>query len=147
MKTGGNGMGSEDSLNLDAKEVDFSINELDVALQKEDLPENFPENAVILKISGEINLYSAYALKEKFFDLIDRGFIFIFVNMEKTRYIDSSGLAVFVNTHTKFVEKGKGGMAIFSPSSHVKKILELTKLKSTIRVVDSLAESIKILLN
>lgn len=100
-------MGSEDSLNLDAKEVDFSINELDVALQKEDLPENFPENAVILKISGEINLYSAYALKEKFFDLIDRGFIFIFVNMEKTRYIDSSGLAVFVNTHTKFVEKGK----------------------------------------
>lgn len=140
-------MGSEDSLNLDAKEVDFSINELDVALQKEDLPENFPENAVILKISGEINLYSAYALKEKFFDLIDRGFIFIFVNMEKTRYIDSSGLAVFVNTHTKFVEKGKGRMAIFSPSSHVKKILELTKLKSTIRVVDSLAESIKILLN
>ncbi len=102
---------------------------------------------MILKISGEINLYSAYALKEKFLDLIDRGFIFIFVNMEKSRYIDSSGLAVLVNTHTMLVENGKGGMAIFSPSSHVKKFLELTKLKSTIRVVDSLAESIKILLN
>ncbi|MBM9501168.1 STAS domain-containing protein [Leptospira sp. 201903071] len=140
-------MGTDNSLNLDGGEVDFSINELTVHLQKEDIPENFPKDAVALKISGEINLYSAHALKEKIFDLIDKGFIYIFVNMENIRYIDSSGLAVFMSTHAKLVKIGKGGIAMFSPSSQVNKILELTKLKSLIRVTGTLKDAMNILLN
>ncbi|TGM20227.1 anti-sigma factor antagonist [Leptospira stimsonii] len=140
-------MGADDSLDLDDEEVGFSINELNVNLQKEDIPDNFPKEAVALKISGEINLYSAHALKEKIFDLIDKGFIYIFVNIENIRYIDSSGLAVFMSTHAKLVKNGKGGVAIFSPSSQVNKILELTKLKSLIRVTGTLKDAMNILLN
>ncbi|AOP35320.1 anti-anti-sigma factor [Leptospira tipperaryensis] len=140
-------MGADDSLNLDGEEMDFSINELTVNLQKEEIPENFPKDGVALKISGEINLYSAHALKEKIFDLIDKGFIYIFVNMENIRYIDSSGLAVFMSTHAKLVKNGKGGIAMFSPSSQVNKILELTKLKSLIRVTGTLKDALNILLN
>lgn len=140
-------MGADDSLDLDGEEVDFSINELNVNLQKEDIPIDFPKNAVALRISGEINLYSAHALKEKIFDLIDKGFVYIFVNMENIRYIDSSGLAVFMSTHAKLLKIGKGGIAMFSPSSQVNKILELTKLKSLIRVTGTLKDAMNILLN
>ncbi|MBM9579273.1 STAS domain-containing protein [Leptospira sp. 201903070] len=140
-------MGADNSLNLDGGDVDFSINELTVNLQKEDIPENFPKNAVALKIGGEINLYSAHALKEKIFDLIDKGFIYIFVNMENISYIDSSGLAVFMSTHAKLIKNGKGGIAMFSPSSQVNKILELTKLKSLIRVTGTLKDAIDVLID
>ncbi|TGM53190.1 STAS domain-containing protein [Leptospira adleri] len=140
-------MGADDSLDLDGEDVDFSVNELKVNLQKEDIPSDFPKDAVALKISGEINLYSAHALKEKIFDLIDKGFVYIFVNMENIRYIDSSGLAVFMSTHAKLVKIGKGGIAMFSPSSQVNKILELTKLKSLIRVTGTLKDAMNILLN
>ncbi|MDV6235441.1 STAS domain-containing protein [Leptospira ellisii] len=140
-------MGIGDSLDLDGEEVDFSINELQVALQKDGVPANFPKEGVALRISGEINLYSAHALKEKIFELIDRGFVYVFVNMENIRYIDSSGLAVFMSTHAKLVKNGKGGIAMFSPSSQVNKILELTKLKTLIRVTTTLEDAANIIVH
>ncbi|XDD49808.1 STAS domain-containing protein [Leptospira sp. WS92.C1] len=140
-------MGADDFPNLDKEEVDFTLKELTVNLQKKDLPNNLPKEAVVLKISGEINLYSAHALKEKIFDLIDKGFVYIFINMENIHYIDSSGLAVFMSVHAKLIKNEKGGLAMYAPSSQVIKIIELTKLKTLIRMTKTLTDAIDVLLN
>ncbi len=120
--------------NLDSKEFDHDAPELGVYLDQEHSPEGLPAEAVVIKVTGEINLYSAQIMKERFFHLLDRGFIYLLVNMQNVKYIDSSGLGVFMATHSRLVKSGKGGIAVFSPSSQVDKILELTKLKSLIRV-------------
>ncbi|TGL63554.1 STAS domain-containing protein [Leptospira sarikeiensis] len=131
--------------NLDSKDFDHDAPELGVFLDQENIPEGLPKEAVVVKISGEINLYSAQIMKERFFHLLDRGFIYLLVNMENVKYIDSSGLGVFMATHSRLVKSGKGGIAVFSPSSQVNKILELTKLKSLIRVGSTSKEAWKLL--
>ncbi|WP_367897911.1 STAS domain-containing protein [Leptospira sp. WS58.C1] len=131
--------------NLDSKDFDHDAPELGVFLDKDNIPDGLPKEAVVVKISGEINLYSAQIMKERFFHLLDRGFIYLLVNMESVKYIDSSGLGVFMATHSRLVKSGKGGIAVFSPSSQVNKILELTKLKSLIRVGSTSNEAWKLL--
>ncbi|MGJ4745169.1 STAS domain-containing protein [Leptospira sp. SA-E8] len=131
--------------NLDSKDFDHDAPELGVFLDQDNIPDGLPREAVVVKISGEINLYSAQIMKERFFHLLDRGFIYLLVNMENVKYIDSSGLGVFMATHSRLVKSGKGGIAVFSPSSQVNKILELTKLKSLIRVGSTSKEAWKLL--
>ncbi|PJZ71508.1 anti-anti-sigma factor [Leptospira perolatii] len=135
----------ESPLDLDSSEFDHNAPELGVVLDKDHIPKGLPREAVVVRIYGEINLYSAQIMKEKFFHLLDRGFYYILVNMENVKYIDSSGLGVFMATHSRLVKAGRGGIAVFSPSSQVNKILELTKLKSLIRVGSTSEEAWKLL--
>lgn len=136
---------AETPFNLDSKEFDHDAPELGVFLDPNHTPLGLPQDAVVVRIAGEINLYSAQIMKEKFFQLLDRGFMYLLVNMENVKYIDSSGLGVFMATHSRLVKMGKGGIAVFSPSSQVNKILELTKLKSLIKVGTTSAEAWKLL--
>ncbi|TGK01188.1 anti-sigma factor antagonist [Leptospira langatensis] len=136
---------SESPWNLDSNEFDHDAPELGVFLDQDNIPDGLPQEAVVVKITGEINLYSAQIMKERFFHLLDRGFIYLLVNMENVKYIDSSGLGVFMATHSRLVKSGKGGIAVFSPSSQVNKILELTKLKSLIRVGTTSLEAWRLL--
>lgn len=136
---------AETPLNLDSQEFDHDAPELGVFLDPSNNPPGLANEAIVIKITGEINLYSAQIMKEKFFHLLDRGFLYLLVNMENVKYIDSSGLGVFMATHSRLVKSGKGGIAVFAPSSQVNKILELTKLKNLIRVGSTSTEAWKLL--
>jgi len=65
--------------NLDSKDFDHDAPELGVFLDQDNIPDGLPKEAVVVKISGEINLYSAQIMKERFFHLLDRGFIYLLV--------------------------------------------------------------------
>lgn len=66
----------------------------------------------------------------------------VIVNLEKLRFINSSGLNVFLTSHKKASEQGKG-FALTNVSEQVDKLLNITKLDSIIRVYDSLDSALK----
>lgn len=101
-----------------------------------------PADGVILDMTGDLNLYSAPAVKQILTNLLDVGKIKIFVNVEKLNYIDSSGLGAFLALQAKLM-KLNGYIKLCCPSKQVLAVLELTKLKAMLKVNFNLEEALK----
>ena len=52
-------------------------------------------------IEGEIDLYASPQLREKFDEIAEGGVKAVVVNLDKVSYIDSSGLATFIEAYQK----------------------------------------------
>ena len=63
----------------------------------------------------------------------------VVVDLEKVRYISSSGLGLLITLLTKMRNAG-GELVLTAPSEHVKKLLLITKLNGIFKVVDSVDE-------
>lgn len=103
---------------------------------------NQPVDGAILDIVGDLNLYSTPALKQILGNLVDAGKIKIFVNTENLNYIDSSGLGAFLAIQSKLM-KMSGFIKLCCPTKQVLAVLELTKLKSMLKVNSNLADALK----
>lgn len=98
------------------------------------------EISIVIKITGEINLYSSQHIKEYIETLLKEGKTIFFIELSDVSYIDSSGLGVFLGIHSKIYKSG-GGIHLCSPSTKVNYVLELTKLRGLLNVFDSLEEA------
>ncbi|MBP7280625.1 MAG: STAS domain-containing protein [Leptospiraceae bacterium] len=101
-----------------------------------------PTDGIIVDIKGDLNLYSTPALKQILTNLVDAGKIKIFVNVENLNYIDSSGLGAFLAHQSKLM-KMSGYIKLCCPTKQVLAVLELTKLKSMLKVSSNLEEALK----
>jgi anti-sigma B factor antagonist len=63
----------------------------------------------------------------------------VVIDLEKVRYISSSGLGLLITLLTKMRNAG-GELVLTAPSEHVKKLLLITKLNGIFKVLDSVDE-------
>jgi anti-sigma B factor antagonist len=63
----------------------------------------------------------------------------VVIDLEKVRYISSSGLGLLITLLTKMRNAG-GELVLTAPSEHVKKLLLITKLTGIFKVLDSVDE-------
>ena len=63
----------------------------------------------------------------------------VVIDLEKVRYISSSGLGLLITLLTKMKNAG-GELVLTAPSEHVKKLLLITKLNGIFKVLDSVDE-------
>lgn len=82
------------------------------------------DEGVIFEISGEIDLSSSQSLKES---IEKESSAKLVVDLTKVSYMDSSGLAVFIELLKKIRDK-KGKLFFCGPSARIKSLLEITKL-------------------
>ena len=106
-----------------------------------DLHPAMPQNGAIVDIIGELNLYSTPHLKSIMAKLTDAGKVKLILNTDKLNYIDSSGLGVFLNIQSKLLKMG-GYIHICAPTTQVMSILELTKLKSMLKIYKTIEDSL-----
>ncbi|MCB1193654.1 MAG: STAS domain-containing protein [Leptospiraceae bacterium] len=106
------------------------------------LPENIAEDTCVLDLEGELDLYSSRKIQEFFDSIIQKGYQKICVDLSKVRYIDSSGLGIFLRNHT-YLAKSGGYIRLIAPSKEVNVILELTKLHKLLLKFDSVEKAIK----
>ncbi len=69
-------------------------------------------------------------------DALNKKIQYCLIDIEKVRYINSSGIGVLITILTKFRNKG-GELYLIKPSEHVKKLLIITKLQAIFNIVDS----------
>jgi anti-sigma B factor antagonist len=69
-------------------------------------------------------------------DSVEAGIKTVVIDLEKVRYISSSGLGLLITLLTKMKNAG-GELFLTAPSEHVKKLLLITKLNGIFKVFDS----------
>lgn len=72
-------------------------------------------------------------------DSVEEGIKTMVIDLEKVRYISSSGLGLLITLLTKMKNAG-GELFLTAPSEHVKKLLLITKLNGIFTVVESVKE-------
>jgi anti-sigma B factor antagonist len=72
-------------------------------------------------------------------DSVEAGIKTVVIDLEKVRYISSSGLGLLITLLTKMKNAG-GELFLTAPSEHVKKLLLITKLNGIFTVVESIKE-------
>ena len=75
-------------------------------------------------------------LAEMVSDSVEEGIKILVIDLEKVRYISSSGLGLLITLLTKMRNAG-GELYLTAPSEHVKKLLIITKLNGIFKVFDS----------
>lgn len=96
----------------------------------------------IIDVSGEMDLYNSYKLKELIMKMIERKVTCMIINLEDVDYIDSSGIGalIFICSTIK-----KMSLKLYITNIHgsVKKVIELTKLMGFFPITNSLEEALQ----
>ncbi|MBL8020669.1 MAG: STAS domain-containing protein [Leptospirales bacterium] len=94
------------------------------------------ENAVIVRLAGEIDLYNAPDLRQLLSEQIRKGNTRIVLDMNRISYVDSSGLGVLISATTEATKRG-GGLKLVSLSQNVRAVIDLVRLNAMFPVYSS----------
>jgi anti-sigma B factor antagonist len=86
-----------------------------------------PLQTGILALEGEIDLHRSPQVKETLEPLIQKKMARILVDLSAVSYIDSSGLAIFIETMQRIAAYG-GKFALFGLRESVRGIFEIARL-------------------
>jgi anti-sigma B factor antagonist len=98
--------------------------------------------ANVLAITGEIDLHESPRLKRALEPFIKKKAPRVAVDFTDVSYIDSSGLAVFVEAAQRVQAYG-GTFAIYGLSGHVRSIFELARLDQIFRICPDKRSALK----
>jgi anti-sigma B factor antagonist len=96
----------------------------------------------IIDVSGEMDLYNSYKLKDLMVKMITRKIKSIIINLENTKYIDSSGIGTLIFASST-LKKVNIKLAIVNIQGTVKKVIELAGLTGFFPITVSLEEAIR----
>jgi anti-sigma B factor antagonist len=106
---------------------------------------NNPDH-IVVDMDGDLDLYSAYEVRDQIEKLINEGNIRFLFNMEKVDYIDSTGVGVFVRILLLLKQK-QGVIRLFKVNEAPLKVFKLTMLVQMLGVCDSEEEAVQALNN
>ena len=107
--------------------------------------EKVVDHVLILHFEGDlIGENNGPQIMEKANDHLLNGIIHCAIDISQVRYVNSSGLGVFISLLTKFRNEG-GEVVLVNPSERAKQTLLITKLTSIFTIVDDEAQAMQTL--
>ena len=103
---------------------------------------NAEKGYVVLSIVGDLVMWSLPAAKQKVEELLSQKKTKIVFDLEKTNYIDSSGLGFFIGT-LKNLKSVQGDMVLINLNTYIYGIFQLIHLHDIIDIYDNLEEASK----
>ncbi|MFQ5676100.1 MAG: STAS domain-containing protein [bacterium] len=101
------------------------------------------ENSVsIIQIEGEVDLYSSPDLRKRLLKITDAKDKAILVDLQKVKYMDSSGVATLVEALQQ-VSKYGGKLKLANLKDAVKDVFELSRLDKVFDIFESIDEALK----
>lgn len=92
-------------------------------------------NLPLIKVSGEVDVYTAPKLKSRILDLIDNGKYTMIIDLNDVDFMDSSGLGVLVGG-LKRVGPHKGSIKLVCNRPNILKIFKITGLNKVFEIFD-----------
>ena len=92
-----------------------------------------PSTLGILALEGDIDLYRSASVKEQLSDFITRKVARILVDLTRVNYIDSSGLALFIECLQQIAAYG-GQLGLFGLQPSVRHIFEIARLDQVLHI-------------
>ena len=94
-----------------------------------------------MPLVGRLDAAQAPEIRKQIDEHLKEGRTRIIFDMREVSFVDSSGLAVFVNA-LKSARQAGGDIAILGPTTPVRSILELTRLHRILSIVDTQEEAV-----
>jgi anti-sigma B factor antagonist len=98
-------------------------------------------DCAVLQIAGELDAYTAPALRQRMLDLNADGVVHVIADMRQVDFLDSTGLGVLVGGLKRFREHG-GSLALVVTKSGVLKVLQVTGLTGVLQARSSVPDVI-----
>jgi anti-sigma B factor antagonist len=100
-------------------------------------------DCAVLQITGDLDAYTAPALRQRMLDLNDDGVVHIIADMRQVDFLDSTGLGVLIGGLKRFREHG-GSLAPVVTKSSILKVFQITGLTSVLPPRSSVADAIDV---
>ena len=95
----------------------------------------------VIDVQGEIDMYTAPRLRELLIDLVSKGSYLLVVNLDKTGFLDSTGLGVLVGG-LKRVRAHDGSMDLVCTQQRILKIFRITGLTEVFGIYETVDQAI-----
>jgi anti-sigma B factor antagonist len=100
-------------------------------------------DATVVKVRGELDLYTAPRLREAVLGLVDEGSSRLVLDLDDVGFVDSTGLGVIVACLKRCREDG-GDLTLVAPEpSPITKLLALTGLVKALPVSGTLEDALQ----
>jgi anti-sigma B factor antagonist len=99
------------------------------------------DGAVIISLAGEIDMKSSSELRAKFMKLFKSKPTVLIVDMTKVEFMDSSGLAILVET-LKWCRQNDSQLKLVGMVQTVRSVFEISRLDSIFRIYDTIEEAL-----
>ena len=96
----------------------------------------------VMALSGEIDMYTSPALREQMMGLIDKRVTPLLVDFKGVPYIDSSGIATFVEGLKRMMSYG-GRLKLIGLLEGVKEIFSFSKLDKVFEIYGSFEDALR----
>ncbi|MDV6234525.1 STAS domain-containing protein [Leptospira ellisii] len=122
-------------------EVDYSTSEMKVSVEEfSGFQSDDGSKCFIVKVSGEVNIFSAKNLKALIEEIAKDGNRKICLDLADLRYLDSSGIAVFIGAHA-LLRRKNSDLILFSIPPQIDRIFEMTRLKPLFKIAANADEA------
>jgi anti-sigma B factor antagonist len=102
------------------------------------------EGVHIFELTGELDFHTSPNFRDCLHQLMDKKAAKVVVNLKKVSYIDSSGLATFVEALQK-IKRYDGKLVLAELLPAVRSVFEIAKLDSVFMLTDSEDEAFQLL--
>jgi anti-sigma B factor antagonist len=111
------------------------MRELGISTEKADT------DAIVLSLTGEVDLYTCPELKTELLRVIDEGAKVVVVDLSETTFIDSTGLGVLIRGVER-LRTNDGRLAVVVVDPNLKKVFEITGLDRVFSIHGSRDEAL-----
>jgi len=94
----------------------------------------------IIALSGDVDMHSSPALREKLMVLVKKKVPALFIDFNKVSYIDSSGIATFVEG-LKGMKSYGGRLQFFSVPPRIMEIFNFSKLDKVFEIYGNIEDA------
>ncbi|MGH9255273.1 MAG: STAS domain-containing protein [Vicinamibacterales bacterium] len=107
-----------------------------------DISSRFVAGVTVLHLEGRLIMQSrgGVSLRAVVSDLVEKGRVVVLVHMAGVTDMDAHGIGALVSSLTTLERQG-GRMALIAPSSHVRRLLAMTRLDSVFSIYESEPEA------
>lgn len=96
----------------------------------------------ILELTGELDYHSSPELREKLNELVAKQASKILVNLKGVNYMDSSGIATFVEAFQKS-KRYQGRLVLADLTATVRGVFEIAKLETLFEITPTLEDALE----
>jgi anti-sigma B factor antagonist len=100
------------------------------------------DGLTVVTVMGEIDVYSAPALREKFISLVEQGKYFLIVDLERVQFLDSTGLGVLIGGLRR-VRARDGFLDLVCTQPRMLRIFQITGLSKIFDIYNSVEEALR----
>ncbi len=103
--------------------------------------EELGDDAYVISLAGEVDLYTAPEFKQQLLEVIGQGGKNVVIDFSNTTFIDSTTLGVLVGGVKRLRQNG-GALSLVCADRNITKIFEITGLNKVFPIYGSRAEAL-----